>query len=141
MAKIFTIGFSGKKEDEFYDLLDASGVKKLIDIRLWRAARFVPWASGSNLATKLDERYIYMSELAPTKELLTDYKNETISWSDYERIFNELLRERKVEKLFTAETLAGVCFLCSEKTADKCHRRLVAEYLTTRFGNLEIVHL
>lgn len=43
---MYTIGFSGKKADQFIEVLDAVGVKTLADIRLWRAARFVPWASG-----------------------------------------------------------------------------------------------
>jgi uncharacterized protein (DUF488 family) len=31
--------------------------------------------------------------------------------------------------------------LCSEATADQCHRRLVAEYLRDRWGDVEIIHL
>lgn len=31
--------------------------------------------------------------------------------------------------------------LCSEPTADKCHRRLVAEYLKEKGLPLEIMHL
>ncbi len=67
MAMIYTIGFSGKTADIFTDVLDAVGVKKLIDIRLWRASRFVPWASGANLQKLLGDKYCYMPELTPTK--------------------------------------------------------------------------
>ena len=141
MEKIFTIGFSGKNESGFFDLLNAAGVRRLIDIRLWRAARFVPWAAGASLATKLGDRYCYMPELAPTRELLSDYKDGAIDWAGYEKIFNELLTTRKAEKLFDADAIDGVCFLCSERTADKCHRRLVVEYLSAKFGNVEIIHL
>ncbi|MCL2629734.1 MAG: DUF488 domain-containing protein [Alphaproteobacteria bacterium] len=141
MAKMFTIGFSGKKEVEFYDSLAAAGVKQLVDIRLWRTARFVPWATGANLAEKLGKRYAYIPELAPTKELLSGYKEGIIDWVGYENIFNVLLAERQVEKLLALNNLDSICFLCSEKAADKCHRRLVAEYLSAKFGNVEIIHL
>jgi uncharacterized protein (DUF488 family) len=156
MAKIYTIGFGGKKQDSFMEILNATGVKKLIDIRLWRTTRFVPWASGSNLAAAFGDRYMIMPELAPTKELLSAYKDRQIDWTGYETIFNELLCERQVEKLFTItpppqtsaqhlfaseRELNGVCFLCSEKTAEQCHRRLVAEYLSKHFQNIEIIHL
>jgi uncharacterized protein YeaO (DUF488 family) len=82
-----------------------------------------------------------MPELAPTKELLIAYKDGMVDWVCYEKIFNGLLAERQIEKLFAAADLDRVCFLCSEKTADQCHRRLVAEYLTVRFPNAKIVHL
>ena len=141
MAKIYTIGFSGKKQDEFIDILNAVGVKILIDVRLWRAARFTPWASGANLAAVLGGRYRYMPELTPTKELLLGYKDGLIDWAGYERVFNGLLADRKIEGLFKSENLDGVCFLCAEKTADQCHRRLVAEYLARHFSGLEIIHL
>ncbi len=141
MKTIFTIGFSGTKQDVFMDILAAAGVKKLIDIRLWRTVRFVPWASGVNLAAALGDKYCAMPELAPTKELLTAYKDGAIDWVGYEKVFNGLLRDRAVETLPALADLDGVCFLCSEKTADQCHRRLVAEYLAVHHPDIKIVHL
>jgi uncharacterized protein (DUF488 family) len=35
----------------------------------------------------------------------------------------------------------GACLLCSEAEAAKCHRRLVAEYLKGRWGNVHVTHL
>lgn len=151
MPTIYTIGFAGKTRDQFMEILDTvracptkpgrSGVQVLIDIRLWRVARFMPWASSSNLAATLGDRYRTIPELAPTRELLTAYKDRTIDWPGYETIFNNILRDRQVEKLFTPDTLDGVCFLCTEKSPDHCHRRLVAEYLTHHFPGTKIAHL
>lgn len=141
MATIYTIGFSGKKQDSFLEVLGAVGIKTLIDIRLWRVARFVPWASGANLQNALGDWYKYMPELAPTKKLLTAYKNGGLDWAGYEQVFNGILADRQIEKLFQSGDLDKVCFLCSEKIADMCHRRLVAEYLAKQFSNIEIVHL
>lgn len=124
------------------DILNAAGIKKLIDIRLWRVARFVPWASGANLANALGDQYCAVLELAPTKELLTAYKDGQIDWVDYEKVFNGLMAERKIENLFTSSIdLDGICFLCTEKLPNQCHRRLVAEYLAAHFPNTQIVHL
>jgi uncharacterized protein YeaO (DUF488 family) len=80
-------------------------------------------------------------ELCPTSELLTAYKDGTIDWAGYEKVFNGLLVARAVEKLFSADALDSVCFLCSEKVADQCHRRLVAAYLAVHFPDAEIKHL
>jgi uncharacterized protein (DUF488 family) len=39
------------------------------------------------------------------------------------------------------ELLDGACLLCSEATPERCHRRLVTEYLGARWGDVEVVHL
>ncbi|MDR0448933.1 MAG: DUF488 domain-containing protein, partial [Rickettsiales bacterium] len=122
MRKIFTIGFSGKNEGAFMDTISAAGVRRLIDIRLWRASRFVMWAGGTNLAAMLGARYVYVPELTPSKELLADYKDGKIDWPEYEKIFNGLLEARQAEKLPMLADPDGFCFLCTEKSADKCHR-------------------
>jgi uncharacterized protein (DUF488 family) len=141
MITLFTIGFCGKKEAEFYDLLNNAGVKLLIDIRLWRGSRFVPWASGENIKSILKDRYIHVPEFAPTKELLIDYKGNKITWNEYEKMFNEVINHRMIDKQFPRDLLDGACLLCSEKNYEKCHRRLVAEYLSNNFANSKIKHL
>jgi uncharacterized protein (DUF488 family) len=57
-------------------------------------------------------------------------------------IFCVSLSERQVEQklspsLFDVPTV----LLCSEATAEQCHRRLVLEYLSNKWGNIEMVHL
>ena len=32
-----------------------------------------------------------------------------------------------------------ICFLCAEETAERCHRRLVAEYMMD--NDVEVIHL
>lgn len=141
MLKIYTIGTNGKNKEIFAEILNAVDVNTVIDVRLWRQSRFVPWTSGTNLQRILGDRYKYMPELAPTLDLLTKIKNGTINWAEYEQIFNNILKKRRIENLFTPDTINKVCFLCAEKTAENCHRRLVAEYLQQHFPDIEIVHL
>jgi len=35
----------------------------------------------------------------------------------------------------------GGCLLCSEDKPEHCHRRLVAEYLAEKWGDVDVVHL
>jgi uncharacterized protein (DUF488 family) len=51
------------------------------------------------------------------------------------------MAERKIEKKLMPELLNGGCLLCSEATPHNCHRRLVAEYLSRKWGNIQICHL
>jgi uncharacterized protein (DUF488 family) len=74
--------------------------------------------------------------------MLDAYKKQKGSWLDYERRFLTLMRERKIEeridrRLFEIPTV----LLCSEATAEHCYRRLVLEYLQSRWGDLKITHL
>jgi len=80
--------------------------------------------------------------LAPTKEIIDDYKKRRAAWSSYEKAFFALMAARQVEtrlprRIFDSPTV----LLCSERTAERCHRRLVVEYLQSKWGDIEVVHI
>ena len=141
MTKIFTIGFSGKKPDDFLDILNAAKINCVWDIRLWRTSRFVPFYSGTNLAATLGSRYEHHPEFAPTTGILAGYKDGCITWPDYERMYRELLTTRNPTAGLALNSLDRICLLCTEKSATQCHRRLAAAYIAEQFPCIEIVHL
>lgn len=141
MTKIFTIGFSGKKPDDFLDILNAAKINCVWDIRLWRTSRFVPFYSGTNLAATLGSRYEHHPEFAPTTGILAGYKDGCITWPDYERMYRELLTTHNPTAGLALNSLDRICLLCTEKSATQCHRRLAAEYIAEQFPCIEIVHL
>jgi len=142
---LFTIGFTKKNAHTFFSLLKQGGVKRVIDIRLNNESQLAGFTKKEDLKYFLkaiaDIDYIYRPELAPTKEILNDYKKKKITWVNYEQRFRELLNQRKPETLLSPSELDKACLLCSEPKPDKCHRRLVAEYLKAKLGNVEIHHL
>jgi uncharacterized protein YeaO (DUF488 family) len=85
--------------------------------------------------------YVHIPELAPTQQMLDAYKSKVISWVQYEQQFRELMHERHIENVVARELIANGCLLCSEAKADKCHRRIVAEYLQRAWNDIEIIHL
>lgn len=141
---VFTIGFSQKSAEEFFTLLTKNGVKKLIDIRLNNKSQLAGFANVKHLPYFLKLHnidYEYRQELAPSKELLDDYKNKVVNWEQYEKIYNKLLEDRNILKNIEVKDFDSAAFLCSEPTADMCHRRLFAEYLAQNFNNIHIKHL
>ena len=82
-----------------------------------------------------------MPELAPTREMLADYRKRRIDWETYESQFMDLIQQRRIEDTVFKDIVTDGCLLCSEDKPHKCHRRLVAEYLKHHWGNVEIVHL
>lgn len=144
-TKLFTIGFTKKSAEKFFTTLRTAGVKRLIDVRLNNVSQLAGFAKRDDLAYFLkvicDCGYRHEPLLAPTKEILDGYKKKQMDWKAYEHRFGELLERRQAQGLVTLDELQNACLLCSEPTPDRCHRRLVAEFLTKHFERLEIYHL
>jgi uncharacterized protein (DUF488 family) len=74
--------------------------------------------------------------------MLDVYKKQKGDWSAYEREFLALMRDRSIEDKLDKESFARkTVLLCSEPTAEHCHRRLVLEYLQERWGDVRVIHL
>jgi len=143
---IYTLGFTKKSAAEFFGALKRAGVKRLLDVRLSNSSQLAGFTKKEDLAYFLQEilgaDYKHEPLLAPTRELLDRYKKQRGSWSDYEVAFLELMKQRGIESRLNRSLFEGpTVLLCSEATAERCHRRLVLEYLRDRWGDLEIVHL
>jgi uncharacterized protein (DUF488 family) len=143
--KIFTIGFTRKNAEQFFARLKQPGLVKLIDVRLNNVSQLAGFTKRDDLSFFLreinDMGYVPRPDLAPTKEILYEYKKNGGDWLTYERSFMELMSQRRIEKKVPKEDIDGGCLLCSEPTPEHCHRRLVAEYLRMHWGELEIIHL
>lgn len=142
---VFTIGFTKKTARDFFSKLKQSGARRLIDVRLNNVSQLAGFAKKDDLRYFLDAicqmEYLHIPSLAPTQSILDAYKKKKGDWKVYEDRFLALMRERHIEDTISREELDGACLLCSEETADHCHRRLVAEYLRNKWGNLEIKHI
>ena len=143
--KIFTIGFTKKSARRFFGLLRESGAERIVDVRLNNVSQLAGFAKKDDLAYFLKAicgmDYVHLPELAPTREMLDAYKKRKGDWSTYENRFLSLMRERSIEQTLSRDLLADGCLLCSEDTPDKCHRRLVVEYLDRHWGGIQIMHL
>lgn len=143
--KLATIGFTRKSARRFFALLRESGARRVVDVRLNTASQLAGFAKKDDLAWFLDEicgmGYVHMPALAPTKDMLDDYRKRRIDWPAYEARFLALMRARRIEETIRRDDLDGGCLLCSEDQPHRCHRRLVAEYLNERWGGVEIDHL
>jgi len=141
--RIYTIGFTKKSLEEFINLLKKNGVQKVIDIRLNPSSQLSGFAIQRDLEYTLKREgigYEHVLDLAPDENILKKYR-ENKNWEDYEKSFKELMKRRNAKEILKRLLSEGktLCLLCSEKKADKCHRRLVAELLKEE--GVEIVHL
>lgn len=145
MIKLYTIGFTKKTARQFFELLKKNHVKKLIDVRINRSSQLAGFAKSADLEYFLGEiggiEYKPVADFAPTKELLASYQNKEIDWNGYEKTYTALIEKRKIAENYDIEAFDNACFLCSEPTAEQCHRRLLVEYFKRKHPRIQIVHL
>lgn len=142
---LYTIGFTKKTAQDFFTIVSKAGIKRIIDTRLNNVSQLAGFAKRKDLEYFLKEiadiEYIHILDLAPTKDILDNYKKKKGSWETYENSFLDLMKKRQIENKISSKLLDGACLLCSEAKPHNCHRRLVAEYLNNKLGNINICHL
>jgi uncharacterized protein (DUF488 family) len=143
---VYSIGFAGHSAREFFGKLRAAGIRQLVDARLRNRSQLAGFAKQDDLAFFLrelcDAEYWHEPLLAPTPELFTGRRGGTLDWPTYAARYMELLRRREVHDRLEPALLRGpTVVLCSEHSADQCHRRLALEYLAESWDGFEIVHL
>ena len=144
--KIYTIGFTGKTAEEFFGLLNSADAKYLVDTRLNNRSQLAGFTKKGNIEFFTEKltgmTYLEMPTLAPEKEMFSEYRKEG-DWSLYESRYIRLLEERGVTESIDRKVFSdGVVLLCSERTPEKCHRRLATEYMKRNvLPQAEIIHL
>jgi uncharacterized protein (DUF488 family) len=146
LTNTFTIGFTKSSAENFFDRLLKAGVRKVVDVRLNNTSQLSAFAKADDLkyflqaVGKID--YVHEPLLAPTDEMLNEYRKKKISWQNYEDRFLSLMTTRGIQKHFKPQNFEGACLLCSEDKPHHCHRRLVCEYLNKEWhGELSVRHL
>ena len=85
--KIYTIGFTQKRAEVFFELLRRHGIRRLVDIRVSPDGQLSGFAKKDDFPYFLSRlaagcAYVHLPELAPTKEILREYR-EDANWARY----------------------------------------------------------
>lgn len=145
---IFTMGFTKKTAMEFFNLIKSNEIELVIDVRLNNKTQLAGFTKGEDLSFFLHEickcKYMHSIEFAPTKEILDSYKKGLITWDEYEEEYVNLMKNRKNYYYFHEmfSDYKRVCLLCSETTAENCHRRLLADLIIeTAPATTKVLHI
>jgi uncharacterized protein (DUF488 family) len=134
---VYTIGFTKTSAKSFFDRLAKANTKRVIDVRLHNTSQLAGFAKAEDLAFFLKELgnidYHHETLFAPEEGMLSEYKRGGGSWIAYEAKFMDLMSRRKIEQKIDPDELNRSCLLCSESTPHYCHRRLVCEYLNSKW--------
>jgi uncharacterized protein (DUF488 family) len=85
--RLYTIGFTQKRAETFFGLLRRNGIQRLVDIRVSPDGQLSGFARKEDLPYFLDRladgcAYLHLPDLAPTKEILKDYRADG-DWKRY----------------------------------------------------------
>ena len=147
-AQIFTIGFTKKSAETFFNLLELHRITEIIDVRLFNSSHLAGFTKAPDLKFFLKRiasiEYRHDMKFTPREETLKLYQEKLLTWEGYIEDFNQLMEERRIVphilKNYSDSPEVRYCLLCSEVSPVNCHRRLVAEKFAKIFG-MEIVHL
>lgn len=83
---------------------------------------------------------LWIPKLAPSDKLLNDYKQNKISWEEYEIKFKEQIKTEGglIDVLVMLAEKQDITLYCYELTPEKCHRRIVAESCKEKCPGLEV---
>jgi len=145
--EICSIGASGITAERFFELLESSRVTSIVDTRRHPSSQLAGFTKREALTyfcqRILGVPYIHELLLAPHETDLKLYRSGETNWQEYEDRYLRMLNENVVEKKIRFDDWGSrPVLLCSEPTADLCHRRLAADYLKATTGFVtDIVHL
>src|SRR3972149_8031702 len=101
--KLFTIGFTKKSAESFFSTLKEARVKRLIDVRLNNISQLAGFSKKDDLryfANKIcGISYIHLLQLAPTQDMLDEFKKANGKWTVYERKFLNLMAGGRIEHM------------------------------------------
>jgi uncharacterized protein (DUF488 family) len=146
LPTIYTIGYRGKTLEAFISQLRDAAVDAVIDVRLRNTSQLAGYTKKDDLGFLLREgfhiAYEHHPELAPTPEIFDEYR-ENQDWAAYESSYLPLLAERGADQVGRRilSHYRTPCLLCAEPTAERCHRRLIAEHWAVTSPDCAIVHL
>ena len=138
MLTIYTIGHSTRPLDEFIALLNAHGIRQLVDIRSIPRSRRHPHFSSDALSASLRDAgivYRHSPTLGGRRKPRRDSQNTAWrvegfrGYADY--METEAFRTA-LDELVAFAGSAPTAIMCAEAVWWRCHRQLVADALVAR---------
>ena len=135
---VLTVGHSTRALESFIQLLQAHGVKRVIDVRTVPRSRRNPQFNGETLPNNLSQakiRYTHLKELGGLRHPRPDSLNT--GWRNASfRGFADYMQTPEfaagLAKLIKLASRAPVAVMCAEAVPWRCHRSLIADALLVR---------
>jgi len=144
--RIWSIGHSTRRIDEFISLLKENQIKLLVDVRTFPGSKRYPHFNREALAKSLNAhgiRYEHFPELGGKRKSRPDSRNtawRNASFRGYADYMETERFQKGIERLLEIASEAGAtAIMCAEAVWWRCHRSLIADYLKAR--GVEVLHI
>jgi len=146
VAQIWTIGHSTRKIDFFISLIEANGIKLVVDVRKLPGSKRYPQFNKDALDASLDEcgiAYEHFPDLGGRRKSKPDSRNtawRNAAFRGYADYMETGEFRNAAERLVDLANQVGpAVIMCAEAVWWRCHRALIADYLKTR--GVEVTHI
>jgi len=136
--RILTIGHSTRSIETFIQILQAYGVKRVLDVRTIPRSRHNPQFNSDAFAEALLQagiEYTHMGELGGLRHARPDSPNtgwRNASFRGYADYMQTPEFEAGLQSLIQAAEGEQVAIMCAEAVPWRCHRSLIGDALTAR---------
>ena len=135
---IFTVGHSTHPIEEFLRILDAHGVRQLVDVRTIPRSRRNPQFNQEDLAASLKDAgilYSHMPGLGGLRKPRRDSINSgwrNASFRGYADYMQTPEFRANLKRLIALASDMPTAIMCAEAVPWRCHRSLIADALVAR---------
>jgi uncharacterized protein (DUF488 family) len=142
---ILTIGHSTLPLEKFLELLDAHGIRRLVDVRTIPKSRRNPQFGQDQLAASLEPRgiqYIHLPGLGGMRHARKDSINtgwKNASFRGYADYMQTSPFADNLNKLLEIAGAGPTGIMCAEAVPWRCHRSLIADALLAR--GIDVEHI
>ena len=150
MINIYTIGFTKKSAESFFNSISENKINLVIDVRLNNNSQLAGFSKYPDVVYFLKKccncDYVSDKQFAPKDTTLLAYRKNEIDWDEYVVQFYGTMKERDInqyilDKYSDVVKSKTICLLCSEEDYAFCHRTLVAKIFQSIFQNVNLIHL
>lgn len=143
--RLYTVGHSTRSLEELVEVLRSHGVELLVDVRRFPGSRRHPHFARESLEGALPEAgidYLWLQGLGGRRSARKDSPHTAwrvagfASYADH--METQEFRE-EAETLLERGREAAAAVMCAEALPERCHRRLLADWLTVR--GVEVLHI
>ncbi len=144
--KIFTIGHGTRSLEEFGRILQAFGVRRLVDVRTIPRSRHNPQFNKETLPRALKAfkiRYLHMPTLGGLRRPQKDSTNGAWHNASFRGFADYMQTEgfnRALERLMKLAKGGDIAFRCAERVPWRCHRSLISDALAARGWNVAHIY-
>jgi uncharacterized protein (DUF488 family) len=135
---LFTIGHSTHSIEEFLALLNAHGIRHLVDVRSIPKSRHVPQFNSEPLASSLNSAniaYTHLKDIGGRRHSRKDSINtgwRNTSFRGYADYMATQPFAEGLNTLIEIATTTPASIMCAEAVPWRCHRSLIADALILR---------